>query len=40
MKATLTYTFLKLKIEEYEILKEEINKLKEDVKKLDEDNIS
>ena len=34
MKASLTYSFLKIKIEEYEILKEEITKLKEDVEKL------
>ena len=35
MKASLTFSFLKIKIEEYEILKEEITKLKEDVEKLD-----
>ena len=34
MKASLTYSFLKIKIEEYEILKEEITKIKEDVEKL------
>ena len=34
MKASLTYSFLKIKIEEYQILKEEITKLKEDVEKL------
>lgn len=34
MKASLTYSFLKIKIEEYQTLKEEITKLKEDVEKL------
>ena len=36
VKASLTYSFLKMKIEEYEVLKNEITKLKEDVKKLGE----
>lgn len=36
MKASLTYSFLKIKIDEYETLKDEISKLKEDVKKLDD----
>ncbi len=30
-KARLTFSFLKRKIKEYEILKDEINKLKEDI---------
>ena len=33
-KARLTISFLKIKIEEYEILKEEIRKLKQDTEKL------
>jgi EPS-associated MarR family transcriptional regulator len=33
-KSILTISFLKIKIKEYEILKEEINKLKKDSKKL------
>jgi EPS-associated MarR family transcriptional regulator len=39
VKASLTYSFLKMKIEEYEVLKNEITKLKEDVKKLGEDDF-
>jgi EPS-associated MarR family transcriptional regulator len=34
-KAKLTFEFLKIKIEEYEILKEEINMLKLDAEELD-----
>jgi len=33
-KARLTFSFLKRKIKEYEVLKEEIDKLKQDTKKL------
>ena len=33
-KARLTYSFLSIKLEEYEMLKEEINRLKEDAEKL------
>ena len=33
-KTRLTYAFLKIKMEEYEMLKDEINKLKQDTKKL------
>jgi EPS-associated MarR family transcriptional regulator len=33
-KARLTYSFLKIKIKEYEILKEEIIKLKEDAEQI------
>jgi len=33
-KSRLTFSFLKRKIKEYEVLKEEINKLKQDTKKL------
>ena len=33
-KARLTFAFLKIKIEEYELLKDEINSLKEDAEKL------
>ena len=33
-KTRLTYAFLKIKMEEYEILKDEISKLKQDTKKL------
>jgi len=33
-KARLTFSFLKRKIKEYEVLKDEITKLKQDVKKL------
>ena len=33
-KARLTISFLKIKIKEYEILKDEINKLKQDTKKF------
>ena len=33
-KARLTFSFLKLKIKEYEMLKDEISKLKQDTKKL------
>ena len=33
-KGRLTVLFLKVKLEEYEILKKEINKLKQDAKKL------
>ena len=33
-KARLTFAFLKIKMEEYEILKEEISKLKQDAEKL------
>ena len=33
-KARLTFVFLAIKIEEYEILKEEISKLKQDTKKI------
>ena len=33
-KSTLTISFLKIKMKEYEILKEEINKLKKDTEKL------
>ena len=34
-KTKLTFTFLKIKLEEYEMLKEEISKLKQDAKKLE-----
>ena len=33
-KARLTFSFLKRKIKEYEILKDEINKLKEDIEQI------
>ena len=33
-KTRLTFSFLKRKTKEYEILKEEINKLKEDIEKI------
>lgn len=33
-KAKLTFSFLKIKMDEYEVLKNEINKLKEDAEKL------
>ena len=33
-KTRLTFSFLKIKIEEYEMLKNEISKLKQDTKKL------
>jgi len=33
-KSRLTFTFLKVKIKEYEVLKKEINILKQDVEKL------
>ena len=33
-KTRLTFSFLKIKIEEYEILKDEISKLKQDTEKL------
>ena len=33
-KARLTFTFLKIKMEEYEMLKEEINSLKQDAEQL------
>ena len=33
-KTRLTFAFLKIKLEEYKILKEEINKLKQDAEKL------
>ncbi len=33
-KARLTFSFLKIKMEEYEMLKEEISKLKQDAEKL------
>mgnify|MGYP006093007079 CR=1 FL=1 len=33
-KAKLTFSFLKIKMDEYEVLKDEINKLKEDAEKL------
>ena len=33
-KARLTFSFLKLKIKEYEMLKDEISKLKQDTEKL------
>jgi len=33
-RARLTFSFLKRKIKEYEVLKEEIDKLKQDTKKL------
>ena len=33
-KARLTFAFLKIKMEEYEILKDEISKLKQDTEKL------
>jgi EPS-associated MarR family transcriptional regulator len=33
-KAKLTFVFLQIKMEEYEMLKEEINKLKQDADKL------
>jgi len=33
-KARLTFSFLKIKIKEYEMLKDEISKLKQDTKKL------
>ena len=33
-KTRLTYAFLKIKMEEYEILKDEISKLKQDTEKL------
>jgi EPS-associated MarR family transcriptional regulator len=33
-KSRLTFSFLKRKIKEYEVLKEEIDKLKQDTKKL------
>lgn len=33
-KSRLTFTFLKVKMKEYEILKEEISKLKQDAEKL------
>ena len=33
-KARLTFSFLKIKIEEYEVLKNEISKLKQDAEKL------
>ena len=34
-KGKLTFSFLKIKMEEYEMLKEEISKLKQDAKKLE-----
>jgi EPS-associated MarR family transcriptional regulator len=37
-KAKLTIEFLKIKINEYEVLKEEIASLKEDVSQLDTEN--
>ena len=33
-KTRLTFSFLKIKIEEYEVLKKEISKLKQDAEKL------
>ena len=33
-KTRLTFSFLKIKIKEYEMLKDEINKLKQDTKKI------
>ena len=33
-KARLTFTFLEIKLEEYEVLQNEISKLKLDVKKM------
>jgi len=33
-KARLTFSFLKIKMEEYEVLKKEISKLKEDAEKM------
>ena len=33
-KVRLTFSFLKIKMEEYEILKDEISKLKQDTEKL------